>query len=185
MAIASAGTSPSGLEVADFIVGLIGSIGTIAALVVAIYLGVHEVRKIREDADRREAEQREREDEKRREQAEQISAIARVQAEPRREYDLGRIAGGVPRPARYFGWADIINASTLPIYEAKVAMPSEREDGMWAVISVGFVPPGENGHAHLPPLDDRTLHGQPVVVAFRDAGGRWWSRCEEGHIHEH
>jgi hypothetical protein len=133
----------------------------------------------REEAERREVEQREREAEKRREQAEQISAIARVGNRPEPLYDLdrpGNIRG-------YFGYADIINASNLPIYEAKVAVPSD--EGTATVIRVGFVPPGENGHAHLPPLDDRALHGQHVVVAFRDAAGRWWRRCEGGHIHQH
>src|SRR4051794_9109008 len=105
---------PTTLDWATFIVGVVGAVGTIAALVVAIWLGLHEVRTFRAEAARREAAQLERDARARRSQAEQVSAITRVLPSPIPGSDNGRGRAAYPADG------DVLNASALAIYEAKV-----------------------------------------------------------------
>lgn len=167
----------SALDWANFAVGTVGSLGTVAGLVVAIALGMHEVRKFRQEARDRD-EQRQRADERdRRRQAEQVSAVAKVDwKEP--VLPVERYGA---RGRHGFAYADVLNGSSLPIYDTKVGLS---DGGGTHVFYVGFIPGGERGHTHLPTQSDRRLHGNPLEVAFRDAGDRWWHRCTEGHLTE-
>lgn len=169
---------------ANLVVGVVGALGTIAALVVAILIGLHEARRFRSEAAARDEERRAHEAAQERSQAERVSAIARVDLEPEQQYSLGRTDGGVNfRDEQvHFAYADVLNSSPLPIYDAKVMYP---KDGRLGAVHVGFVPGGQKGHVHLPPQPDPSLDGFPLEVAFRDAGERWWSRCPEGHLHRH
>lgn len=170
----------STLEWANLIVGAVGAFGTILALVVAIALGMHEVRQIRRETSEREDDRKALQAAQERTQAERISAVARVDREPRQRYSIGH--GQLADEPVHYAYADVINASAQPIYEVKVLYPHK---GRYAGGSVGFVPGGEKGHLHLPPQPDASLDGQALEVAFRDAGERWWSRCPEGHLHPH
>lgn len=172
------------LDWANLIVGAVGAIGTIAALVVAILLGLHEARRFRREAADRDRDRRAQEESQQRSQAERVSAIARVEREPTQRYSLGRVDGQTDfRDERvHYAYADVLNSSALPIYDVKVLYP---DGDRVAAMPVGFVPGGEKGHVHLPPQPNADLDGFPLEVAFRDAGERWWSRCPEGHLHRY
>jgi hypothetical protein len=174
----------SSVDWANLIVGAVGAAGTIAALVVAILLGLHEARRFRREAADRDRDRRAQEEAQERSQAERVSAIASVDREPKQRYSLGRTDGRADfRDEQvHYAYADVLNSSALPIYDVKVLYP---EGDRLAAIRVGFVPGGEKGHVHLPPQPDAVLDGFPLEVAFRDAGERWWSRCPEGHLHRH
>ena len=172
----------SSLEQANLIVGIVGALGTIVALVIAIVLGMHEARRFRHEAAQRESERIAREEAQKRSQAERVSAVIRVSPEPRQQH---RLQGGELRDEKvHYAYADVLNSSALPIYGAKVLYPNPAGDRV-AVIAVGFVPGGEKGHVHLPPQPDGALDGSPVEVVFRDAAERWWSRCPEGHLYRY
>jgi hypothetical protein len=173
----------STLAQADFWVSLIGSAATLLALIVAIVLGLHEVRRFRLEGEERRREEREqevktheREAARRRAQAERVSARISVHPNPQH----GRNEGG-ETVLLYGATADVVNASDLPIYEAKVAVA---HGDVLHVSSVGFIPGREAGHTHFRPQLSRDLDRQPVEVGFRDAAGRWWYRCPEGHLSE-
>jgi hypothetical protein len=172
----------STLAQANFWVSLIGSAGTLLALIVAIVLGMHEVRRFRLESEDRRREEREREARtlereasQRRAQAERVSA--RISVQTNRQH-AGRNEHG-ETAFLYAATADVVNASDLPIYEAKVAVA---HGDVLHVSAVGFIPGRETGHTHFRPQLSRDLDRQPVQVSFRDAAGRWWSRCPEGHL---
>lgn len=172
------------MDWANLVVGAVGAVGTIAALVVAIILGLHEARRFRQDAVDRDRERKAQEEARERSQAECVSAIAKVDREPKQRYSLGRADGRADfRDEQvHYAYADVLNSSSLPIYDVRVMLPV---GGGLAAYRVGFIPGGEKGHVHLPPQPDAVLDGFPLEVAFRDAGERWWSRCPEGHLHRH
>ena len=171
------------MALATFWVTLIGSAATLLALVVAIVLGRHEVRRFRFEAGERLREERLREGERhrrdvdrRRAQAERVSARINIQQSPGSHHD--RRDGAAPL---YGATTDVINASELPIWDAKVAVP---HDDVLHVSQVGFIPGRQSGQAAFRPQLSRALDRQPVALSFRDAAGRWWYRCPEGHLSE-
>jgi hypothetical protein len=171
--------APTNVDWASLIVETVGAVGTIAALVVAIIMGKRQLDRLREDQHARDAEARKREARARRAQAEQVSAIAHVHSRvlpPQSQFH--------PASTRYGAWADVMNASALPIYGVRALVPtSETPSKVW-VVPIGFVPGNDTGHEHLPPRADRALDRQPLGVVFRDSGGLWWHRDAGGYLEE-
>jgi len=176
---AGGGVSPSAspIEIANLVVGIVGALGTIIALVVAIVLGLHEAHRFREEAVDRDTERRSEAEAQERAQAERISAVAHVNRTP----EIIRVIGGEDERVHRAS-VTVHNASALPIFDATVIFP--KEDG-FEVAPVGFIPGGEKIDARLPRLPSADLDGQPLEVVFRDAGERWWSRDAEGRLHRH
>ena len=160
--MSAASASPTALDWWTFTVDAVAAVATLGAVVVALVLGVFEVRKFRVEADARAAEER-------RAQAEKVSAwIAMVQDRP--------LGGAFPH-------VRVSNASDEPIYSSSVIL-SEGADGPMEVgLEIGFVPPGGSVSERLqaPDLGRRT---EAVTVTFRDASGRWWRRDTEGKLEE-
>lgn len=172
----------SGLDWATFWITLVGSVATVAALVVAICLGVHEVRAFRRESEVREVERRKEGVRLLRAQAECVSARLHVEREPANKYSLGT-GRGAP-PAEHFAYAEVFNASALPIYDVEVLVTHPDHPGMVSGNELNFVPGGQTGHVHTPNQPDAALDGAPVGFRFRDAGGRSWHRHSDGHLHE-
>jgi hypothetical protein len=164
--------SDSGLMWLTFWVTVIGSVATVAALVVAIVLGVRESRAIRRENAVRDLERAEGTERQRRAQAEAVSARLHV------DFKAPALKGG------HHAWVDVINASALPIYHVQVTTRHPDQPGMSSVVDKAFVPGGETGHVHVPPQPSMKLHDSAVEIMFRDAAGRVWHRHEDGHLHE-
>lgn len=168
---------PTGFDWATFWVGLIGSVATVAALVTAIVIGLHEIRAVRRENAVRDAERQEEAARLRRAQAECVSAQLKVHAERARVYNL-------EEPEQYPSYIDVFNASALPIYEVEVRLTHWDDPDMVMDLSVPFVPGGQTGHVHAPLQPSRDRDGTPVLVRFTDAAGRRWVRHSEGLLHE-
>ena len=115
--------SPTALDWWTFTIDAVAAFATLAAVVVALVLGVFEVRKFRAEAYARAAEER-------RAQAERVSAWIAM--------DQERLMGGS------FPAVRVSNASDEPIYSTSVIL-SEATDGPKVVgLQIGFVPPGDS-----------------------------------------
>lgn len=166
-------TEANALDWWTFGVTAFGSVATFAAVVVAIVLGVHEVRKFRREVAEREEERQAREARLERAQAEQVAGWLRYT--PRSEY---------AEQQGFHVYADIVNASPSPVYDLLVHVHGDAAGG-FKVYGVGMVPPGETGHVHLPPEPDKPAHAVGAHIVFRDAAGRWWERDDQGLLTRH
>lgn len=175
-----------GMELANLLVGIVGTLATVGALVYAVHVGLREARQFREEAQVRDAERREEELRRRRAQAECVSAVAKIHAvetwdvsrqDVARLMDEGRV-----ELTSYGLYVDVTNASSLPIYDCKVAI--WHDDKSFTSLTIGYVPGQGVGHAHYGRVKDDSADGQPVDVAFRDSGGTWWLRHPNGQLHE-
>jgi heme exporter protein D len=165
-------TEPSALDWWTFGVTAFGSVATFAAVVVAIVLGIHEVRRFRREVAEREEERQAREARLERAQAEQVAGWLRYT--PRSEY---------AEQQGFYVYADIVNASPSPIYDVLVHVHSATESNV--ARTVGMIPPGETGHLHLPPESTRPHEAIGAHIVFRDAAERWWERDDEGRLTRH
>ncbi|MGN6413962.1 hypothetical protein [Flexivirga sp.] len=169
---------------ATFAFTAFGALGTVAALIVAIVVGSRQLGQFRTDQKQRDLDQKQRDNDARRQQARCVSAILRVagEASAHNHYQLG--PKSLPAAERllpsYPTTCEVMNASPWPIYEAAVQL-----HGASRVWLVGFVPGGENGHAHVAAQTDRKLDGCAAPhLYFRDAAGVWWTRTDEGDLFE-
>lgn len=158
----------SALDWATFWVTLVGTALTLAALVTAIAIGLHEARAIRREAEDREEARLAEAAIRRSEQARQVSA--------RLEIKRNRPDG--PE----FTFIDVLNASSGPIYNVKVVLPWKQ--GAYVIpTNEKVLLGGERGHVHVPLNAARVAGaGTPIEVQFRDAAGDWWHRGEDGHV---
>jgi hypothetical protein len=157
------------LEWAAFWVGLIGSIATVAALAIAI----HEVRAWRSEQAQRDKLVAAESARQRRAQAECVSAQLLV--------DANTMLG---TNGHHFAYAEVFNASALPIYDIEVWATHLDHPGMVSRGEVAMVPGGQKGHVHTPPQPNVDLNERPVDVTFRDASGVAWVRHRDGVLHE-
>jgi hypothetical protein len=150
---------------ADSWLDYLTAFGTVGAVVVAMWLGWHEVRQYRRDeVDRRRQVERG--------QAEQVTAWTEPYA---RSQIVVTPGASLARRVRDNEGKEgtVLNASALPVYEVVLLRrdaPDER---------IGLVPPGGRAHFPGPPVTSST----PVPVRFRDASGLWWMRDDEGQLH--
>lgn len=166
-------------DAASFWVGLIGTIATLAALGFAIWFGVHEIRALRADADRRAAEAREREVQARRSQAEQVSGYLKLTAG-----GLARDRFGPGMAAEYWtGSVEVTNSSVLPIYNLETFSLSDRPGEVFRT-ATGVLAGGQVHHAHVPPQNSGQHDRSPVDLWFSDAAGVSWHRSMDGDLHE-
>lgn len=163
---------PTAFDWTNLIVGAIGSIGTIAALLFAVKVWREETIRTRNEADRRDAEAADRHAEQVRWQAERVAATIAVEREP--------AVWPLEAPKRHFSHATVHNESGLPIYDVRVLVL--HEDGQTYACPVNFVPPGGTGHVHLKPRSSPKVNGLPLALTFRDASERWWQKCHDGHL---
>lgn len=168
----------STLELATFWITLVGTVATVGALIAAIAIGLHEVRAIRRENRDRDAERREAAELRKRAQAECVSGVLRVQGS-----DAHRLTGQGLAPS-FYSYAEIINASALPIYDVEALVTHSDHPGMVSRDSVPFIAGGGTGHVHTPAQPDDKLDGHPIDVRFRDAGNRLWHRHRDGLLHE-
>jgi hypothetical protein len=159
---------------ATFWVGLVGSLATVAALVTAILLGVHEVRALRRENAERDTMRRQEHARRRRAQAECVSARLKVEREPSR----------YQADSSHFAFAEVFNASALPIYDVEVCVTHAHHPGQVSKDRIAFVAGGQTGHVHTPVQPDTRLDDQPIDVRFRDAAGLSWVRHRDGRLHE-
>lgn len=159
---------------ATFWVGLVGSIATVAALVIAILLGMHEVRALRRENAERDTMRRQENARRRRAQAECVSAHLKVEREP----------SPYRADSSHFAFAEVFNTSALPIYDVEVCVTHAHHPGQVSLDRIAFVAGGQAGHVHTPTQPDAALDEQPVDVRFRDAAGLSWIRHRDGRLHE-
>ncbi|MCW2848962.1 MAG: hypothetical protein JWR90_2936 [Marmoricola sp.] len=168
------------LAVAGFWVSVIGSAATVAALIVAIVLGVHEARRLRRDALVRDADLREEAERRRRAPAESVSAQLHVEPQPYNEL----AAAYSSEPLRHHTWVSVFNRSALPIYDVEAAAPAPDKPGYLALAHAELVAGGQTGHLHVPAHPNRDENGRPVAVTFTDAAGSRWHRHVNGVLEE-
>lgn len=166
------------MEWATFWLTLVGTVATVGALVVAMVLGVHEVRRFRREQLVRDQERRADDKRRRRAQAECISAVLTVNPTPA-TVQVGASGAGHAHSA----FVTIVNSSSLPIYDARVSVPGP--DGQTLTTRVGtFVAGGSEGHVHVPAQSSTDDDDEPVELRFRDSAGVHWHRLPDGLLHE-
>jgi hypothetical protein len=154
----------------------VGSIGTLAAVIVA--LGAVAL------------DRRERTSEQRKRQARQVSAwIARLQVARPADDDGGPITGVTT--------AAVLNASDEPVYRVIAWLvlypgaPGTGEEVAHGIsrggdgpATIGVLPPG-SFELDLPAFDPPGMMKRPAVeIAFTDAAGRHWIRRQNGQLDE-
>lgn len=169
------------LAVASLWVSLVGSLATVAALVVAIVIGLHEARAFRRDALARDEDRRLEASRRRRAQAESVSAQLHV--DPRGGHHVAELAQ-TGDSYRFHTWVDVFNQSSVPIYDVEVVAPAPDYPGHHAVAGVDLVSGGQTGHVHVPLQRDLSENGQPIAVTFTDAAGIRWHRHVDGSLEE-
>jgi hypothetical protein len=76
----------------------------------------------------------------------------------------------------------IHNASDMPIYEAELPLPRQRDEEPAAEF-VGLVPPGQTVKRSAPGEWLRSyVAPEPVQIEFLDSSGRRWTRDEQGSL---
>lgn len=133
--------------------------GTVAAVLVALYLGLFDVlRWVRDERKRR---------------SEEIRADAeRVSAWTERSM---RVQGSYSLREQVHEFVGVVaNDAKRPIYEAAIEYESSPP------VVVGFVAPGERVVVRDSTMPEGRAEGLPVT--FRDAAGRWWHRTADGEI---
>ena len=169
------------LAVAGFWVSLVGSVATVAALVVAIVIGVREARSFRADALARDVDRRAEAERRRRAQAETVTAQLHV--DPKGGHYVAELAH-LANHFRYHTWVDVFNRSSLPIYEVEVVAPAPDDPGHRAVGRAELVAGGQTGHIHVPGHPDLIDNGSPIAVTFTDSAGTRWHRHLNGVLDE-
>jgi heme exporter protein D len=154
-------TEANALDWWTFGVTAFGSVATFAAVVVAIVLGVHEVRKFRREVAEREEERQAREARLERAQAEQVAGWLRYT--PRSEY---------AEQQSFHVYADIVNASPSPVYDLLVHVHGDAAGGFKVYGSAWSLPERPDTSIYpLSPTNLPTLSARTSSSVTRPVGG--------------
>lgn len=149
------------------------SLGTVAAVATALWLGVAEVGRVRRDGERRDAE---------REKAQAAQLAAWVEVRPYYYPLSGELAG-------FHGDVSVVNPSNRPLYDLRLTVLGAPWDDD---APEGSRPPVESvwDLGVLPPEGKRTGRyrevgysmDMPIACSFRDADDRWWLHTDAGYL---
>lgn len=167
----------------------VSALAAVAALVWAVFTTRQQIAILRrEEADREvERDRWARAEEARhwetyRSQAKQVAAVVIVNPTPHPAALGSGFGMGDQSALRYHSWVEVANASSQPIYDVTVKLISDKGEEREATSAI--VLPGQTGHLHLPLMHDRSMHHNPIGVAFRDNSGRRWRREGDGELFE-